>query len=192
MRFFCVSFVMFAALSGCSSTVPVANVPDVPQATDVTMADAPEVGTQDIPAPQDVCMIQCPQPPMGCRYEGPVTCVPRSCGTLVCSDGGSPSDAGISCGTSTSSFPTFDATCARDEDCVTAIHQTDCCGNQRGLGIASSQRAAFDAAEALCRPMYPACGCPSQGILCDDDRRTLDPSQVGVTCRTGRCMTFVR
>lgn len=111
-------------------------------------------------------------------------CAPPDAGTLA--------DAGIVCGAVASSFPTFDDACGSDGDCAVAVHQTDCCGNQRGLGIAASQRAAFDAAEAICRPMYPRCGCPTQGILCDDDRRTFDPNGIGVACRAGRCTTFVR
>ena len=62
----------------------------------------------------------------------------------------------------------------------------------RGLGIVASQRAAFEAAEAVCRPMYPRCGCPTRGILCDDERWTFGADMVGVACRAGRCTTFVR
>lgn len=107
-------------------------------------------------------------------------------------DAGSVSDAAIVCGSSVSSFPTFSDACGSDGECAVAVHQTDCCGNQRGLGITASQRAAFDAAEAVCRPMFPHCGCPTQGILCDDDRRTLDPAAIAVTCVAGRCRTSVR
>jgi len=167
----------------------------------------------------DACRVECPMPPPGCRYEGPITCSPRSCGTLVCTDAGldavpgdvadagldavsgdvpdgatgdASGDAAIVCGAGGGSFPTFRQDCAQDSDCIVAVHQTDCCGNQRGLGLHRSQREAFDAAEAICRPMYPRCGCPTRGILCDDERWTFDPSSVGVACRSNRCTTFVR
>lgn len=107
----------------------------------------------------------------------------------ACTSANPVSDAGIACG---ATFPTFADACGRDVECAVAVHQTDCCGNQRGLGITASQRAAFDAAEAVCRPMFPRCGCPTQGILCDDDRRTFDPTAIAVTCVAGRCRTSVR
>lgn len=168
-------------------------------------ADVPTVDAADAAADvaADLCMIECPAPPPGCRYEGPVTCSPRSCGTLVCADAGAdaaadaPADAAgdvpISCsGSGAASFPTFSSACGADGDCAVAVHQTDCCGNQRGLGIVASQRAAFEAAEAVCRPMYPRCGCPTRGILCDDEQWTFSADMVGVACRAGRCTTFVR
>jgi hypothetical protein len=102
-------------------------------------------------------------------------------------------DAAISCsGGGAASFPVFSSACNTAADCVVAVHQTDCCGNQRGLGLNASQRAAFDAAEAVCRPMYPRCGCPTRGILCDDERWTFGADMIGVDCRAGRCTTFVR
>ncbi|MFO0601713.1 MAG: hypothetical protein U0324_01005 [Polyangiales bacterium] len=174
-----------------------------PDAGDDAAADATVDAPSDAPADvradaeMDVCMIECAAPPPGCRYEGPVTCVPRSCGTLVCpADAGADApaadvagDGAVACG---ASFPTFRQDCAGDSDCVVAIHQTDCCGNQRGLGLHGSQRAAFDAAEAVCRPMFPRCGCPTRGVLCDDDRWSIDPATIGVACRANRCTTFVR
>jgi len=163
---------------------------------DVPAADAADAAAD---VAMDLCMIECPAPPPGCRYQGPVTCSPRSCGTLVCPDAGADAgadatgDVPISCsGSGGSSFPTFSSACGAADDCVVAVHQTDCCGNQRGLGIAASQRAAFEAAEAVCRPMYPRCGCPTRGILCDDERWTFSADTVGVACRAGRCTTFVR
>ena len=102
-------------------------------------------------------------------------------------------DVPIVCsGSGAASFPTFSSACGADGDCAVAVHQTDCCGNQRGLGIVASQRAAFEAAEAVCRPMYPRCGCPTRGILCDDERWAFTADAVGVACRAGRCTTFVR
>lgn len=178
-----------------------------PDAGDDATADAPADVARDAPADagMDVCMIECAAPPPGCRYEGPVTCEPRSCGTLVCPDDAgadapapdasadaAPADAAIVCTGMSSTFPAFRQDCAGDSDCVVAVHQTDCCGNQRGLGLHASQRAAFDAAEAVCRPMYPRCGCPTRGVLCDDERWTFGADTIGVACRANRCTTFVR
>lgn len=161
------------------------------------------------------CGITCPAPPPGCRYAGRPTCSPPSCGTLVCEDASvdatadvaqdtvidvapdvsadvapdTSGDAAVACG---ASFPTFDSTCAAASDCVVVIHQTDCCGNLRGLGLRGNQRAAFDAAEAVCRPLFPRCGCPTRGILADDMMWTFAAESVGVACTAGRCTTFVR
>jgi hypothetical protein len=142
----------------------------------------------------DVCNVECARPPVGCRYEGPVTCSPPSCGRIVCTDAATDvatDTSPIVCSGGTSTFPTFDNRCTSSGDCVVAVHQSDCCGNNQALGIHRSQQAAFDAAEAVCRPMYPRCGCPTRGILADDDRWTFTRENIAATCRAGMCTTSV-
>jgi hypothetical protein len=149
--------------------------------------------------PDDVCVLSCAAPPPMCRYEGPVTCNPPSCGRLVCADASvidmprPPTDTpSISCGAGGStSFPSFDNTCVSDGECIAVVHQTDCCGNMRALGIQRSQREAFNAAEAVCRPMYPRCGCPTRGIEADDMRFTFSEMNLAARCTGGRCVTSV-
>lgn len=102
-------------------------------------------------------------------------------------------DAGeaIRCGGEDASFPTFATDCAGDGDCALAVHQTNCCGDHAALGLARTERARFDAAEATCRAMYPGCGCPTRGTLADDGQWSTDPAALRVACRAGRCVTSV-
>lgn len=153
-------------------------------------AGVTDLGAADAGAPDaEPCVIDCAAPPPGCRYEGPITCEPPSCGRLVCADAG----AEIVCGASDrGSFPTFDRSCGAATDCVVALHQTDCCGSRRAMGINAGQRDAFNRAEAVCRPMYRECGCPA-GIPTTDDGASADPfTTIPVECRTGTCTTFRR
>ena len=99
-------------------------------------------------------------------------------------DTGSP----ISCsGVRPVSFPTFARNCAAASDCVVVNHQTDCCGNSRAMGIRASERAAFDAAEAICRPMYPGCGCPASAPVTDDGATSPFGAMIAVSCSAGVC-----
>lgn len=97
----------------------------------------------------------------------------------------------IVCGSAGGTFPTFDARCTADEDCAVGVHQTDCCGNMAALGMRRGERPAFDAAEAICRPMYPGCGCPTRGVLADDGQWSHDRGALRVRCLAGRCVTSV-
>lgn len=97
----------------------------------------------------------------------------------------------IRCEGVTSVFPEFDARCEADADCALGVHQTNCCGDRAALGIRRDERARFDAAEAVCRPMYPRCGCPTRGTLADDGRWSFDDGALRVACRGGRCVTSV-
>jgi hypothetical protein len=112
----------------------------------------------------------------------------RPTGDAPVGDGG----VTMTCGSVTVPFPAYTGRCSGDADCALGLHQSNCCGDVRAIGIEATLRMAFEAAEALCRPGYPGCGCPTRGILADDDRWTLDPRNVGVACRAGRCTTFVR
>jgi len=155
--------------------------------------DAPVDAHADVPVdhsqPDAPCVIDCPAPPMGCRYVGPVSCSPPSCGTLECPDAGAPIVCGAGGG---GHFPMFDRTCMADADCVIVDHQTDCCGNSRAMGIRADQRAAFDADEAICERMYPGCGCPAGPPVADDGMSAIPPATIAVACVSGQCATFVR
>lgn len=146
-----------------------------------------DAGATDVP--RDTCIPECPAPPPGCHYEGPISCSPPSCGRLVCADAGTEIRCGAGGG---GSFPTFDRSCRASSDCYVAIHQTDCCGNSRAMGINASQRDAFERAEMICQPMYPRCGCPARPPVTDDGMTATFSSMIPVECRSGICTTFVR
>jgi len=114
-------------------------------------------------------------------------------------DGGTTTDAGTDddAGTSDagldvmcpSRFPTFDRSCTTADDCVAVTHQTDCCGNTRVMGIAAPERSRFDAAEAICRSQYPACGCPAGPPRADDGTVGTFGETPDLTCDSGTCTT---
>lgn len=171
-------------------------------------------GTDEDATVDAACVVDCAPPPPGCRWEGPSTCDPPSCGTLVCDDGGAAdaggsdaggdtdaggtdgggaADASIVCGAGGGgTFPDFDKSCETAGDCDYALHQTDCCGNTLALGFNAAEREAFEAAEDVCRDMYPACGCPSQPPLAEDGSRSrFGGEDIAVECTEDGCMTYV-
>jgi hypothetical protein len=180
----------FVALTHCGSTA--VTVPDAGAdlgADAPARVDRPDVSAvADVPADNGACAIECPAPPMGCRYVGPVDCATGRCGAIACDDAG----AAVMCsGTSPAMFPTFDRSCGGDGDCFAALHQTDCCGNSRALGLNVSARAAFAAAEMTCRAQYPGCGCPARAPT-DDDGRSSVSGQFDARCMAGACRTAAR
>ena len=88
-------------------------------------------------------------------------------------------------------FPDFDDACTQDADCVVAFHQTDCCGNSAAWGIATGEKAGFDAAETICKGQYPACGCPAMAPVADDGGRSWNLADYVATCSAGACVTKV-
>lgn len=103
----------------------------------------------------------------------------------------SESDAGeiVCTGEGEPVFPTFDRTCSGPEDCTIALHQSDCCGSIVALGIAASEREAFDAAEAICQPMWPGCRCAPQPTMADDGTNASLGGEPVVECNAGTCTT---
>jgi hypothetical protein len=89
-------------------------------------------------------------------------------------------------------FPMFDKSCNSNADCVVALHQTDCCGNEVAWGINGNDAAAFDEAEAICRSQYPMCRCPVGPIMTDNGDSTFDINLIQVACVNGGvCETSV-
>ncbi|HET9930253.1 MAG TPA: hypothetical protein VFQ35_06190 [Polyangiaceae bacterium] len=66
---------------------------------------------------------------------------------------------------------------------------TNCCGAMLVMAIATSEKAAFDSAEAICDEQYPACGCAAQGVDVEDGTRVGWPWQdaVKASCDAGSC-----
>lgn len=116
-----------------------------------------------------------------------------ACGSST-SGGGGAATSTITSGTGgafncETSFPTFDKTCAADSDCVTKLHQINCCGTQVAIGVAKSQSAAFDAAEASCA--WPMCGCATMPTKAEDGNTSETGGPIPVECDDGKCMTFI-
>jgi len=107
--------------------------------------------------------------------------------------------AGVEC----AGFPTtFVDGCVFDDNCVGEMHQVDCCGAMRVIGMNHSAALTFCTAEnggvgsTGCRASYPKpAPCSSSEIKADDGATTTDPTKVAVHCVAGStgsfCKTFV-
>ena len=115
-----------------------------------------------------------------------VTCRDGACRTFVAR-----SDEVDCTATHDSTFPEFDRSCEEEDDCEIVLHQTDCCGNQRIIGINEAETGRFEAAEAECRSEYPGCGCPASAPVTDAGIAAWDLETVEVMCRDEACFTFV-
>jgi hypothetical protein len=99
--------------------------------------------------------------------------------------------SGVDCHlTKPSAFPTFDRSCSTPGDCAAVVHRVDCCGTVVITGINSSELARFNAAEQICDPEYPACGC-RQSPTMTDSGQTATGATEPVECLTGTCTTYV-
>jgi len=95
--------------------------------------------------------------------------------------------------------------CTNNKSCVAELHQVDCCGAIRAMGVNHSEAKKFCAAEygtasvTGCRPSYPnPPGCSSKVIKVDTGDTTMNPNRVGLRCANidsktgvGTCRTFV-
>ncbi len=97
---------------------------------------------------------------------------------------------GVLCAASNPKFPAFAKACGADADCFVAIHQVDCCGTKAAMGLASSQKAAFAAAEALCEQQFPDCKCAQQPTVAEDGYTASD-SAFKAVCQAGLCKATV-
>lgn len=147
-----------------------------------------------------------------CRYEGKVYPIGQTfpsgdgCNTCSCSSGGAVActlracllpdggDAAVMCTGAPPSFPTFERRCAAPSDCFAAIHQINCCGSTRAIGVNAAEKARFQAAEQTCRSQYPGCDCAAAPTVAEDGKSstTADGSDVAVDCRAGACQTYIR
>lgn len=93
---------------------------------------------------------------------------------------------GVQCTGSNPKFPSFAIICSSDTDCFVGIHQLDCCGTKAAIGLATTQQAAFSAAEALCAQQFPKCKCLQQPTMAEDGYTTAD-SGFKAVCQAGLC-----
>lgn len=108
--------------------------------------------------------------------------------------GGPGGDGGdtVQCRQSPPVFPSFDKHCSVPGDCAIALHQYNCCGSKKAIGINAAERARFDRDEAACEAQYPGCGCDQQPTLAEDGNASMEPDDIAVDCRGNACTTFVR
>lgn len=82
--------------------------------------------------------------------------------------------------------------CAGDDGCVVAFHQVNCCGTRVAWGIATAQQPAFGLAEAACRDLYPACGCPMSATQAQDGNTAWQEDAFAASCTAGHCRSRVK
>ena len=102
--------------------------------------------------------------------------------------GDAPSDTASACFDEAGSAPSIPfKVCANDSDCVTATHETDCCGNSQIIGVNKAQAAAYAACEKPWDEHFPGCGCAGGPPKTEDGKTATDTSLVVVKCtdRTG-------
>jgi hypothetical protein len=115
-------------------------------------------------------------------------------------NGGTSGDGGVACvrGVECTGFPTtFVRGCTNDDSCVGEIHQTDCCGALRVMGMNHSEASTFCPAErTACRSQYPTPpGCTSDRVVTDTGN-TGSVDNVATRCAdinqgVGTCTTYV-
>ena len=173
--------------------------PDAPLALDTTVPDAPPADLTPI-TPEttlDVSTAEVSTADIG-DAESPTEVTPTDAGgapDVSATDTGDQDAATaptVKCGGDAPAFPTFSKTCAKATDCFPAFHQVNCCGTRVAVGLATADKAAFDAAEATCEAQYPKCKCATQPTLAEDGFLAMDgEGTVGVRCDEGLCSTFV-
>jgi hypothetical protein len=88
-------------------------------------------------------------------------------------------------------FPSFSKACADTAACSIAYHTVNCCGTNAAIGIATTELAAFEEAEAICDSQLPMCDCAPFPTGTEDGQSTEDPNLITVECVEGSCMTSV-
>ena len=121
-----------------------------------------------------------------CTAGGAITCTERAC----LADGGS-GDI-VMCTGATPTFPSFDKTCAGATDCTIGLHQINCCGSMKAIGINQAEKTRFDADEKLCESQYPGCGCAAAPTVAEDGHSEDAGKTIVVECQVGKCMTLVK
>ena len=132
-------------------------------------------------------------------------CEPADCGApppvAACKDGKAPA---MSCGhapddtcrwtvapcaaTACEQVETLPRACATKADCTFAIHEVNCCGSLRAMGLNKTGAPKFEELEKSCRASYPGCGCAAMGTVDDSGKMGLE---FDVNCVSGACTTFV-
>ena len=98
----------------------------------------------------------------------------------------------VTCSAQNPTFPTFDKTCERADECFVALHMVSCCGTQVAIGMNTTERDRFNADETRCDAQYPGCGCPVGPTTAEDGNMTINNNEIVVQCTAARqCMTAI-
>lgn len=115
-------------------------------------------------------------------------------------NGGTSGDGGVTCtrGVECTGFSTtWVRGCTNDDSCVGEVHQTDCCGALRVMGMNHSEAGTFCPAEQNdCRPQYPTPPSCNSDRVVTDTGNTGSLDNVATRCAdinggVGTCTTYV-
>ncbi len=168
-----------------ASDVPVSDVP----VSDVPVSDVP---VSDVPVPDDTGALDT----AGNDTAANDTAVSDTAANDTAVSDTASSDAGdaaggVQCNGPKGSFPSFAKACSADSDCFVAQHQINCCGTKVAFGLSVSDKAAFEAAEAVCQSQYPGCGCAQFETMAEDGYSSFNDADFVATCQAGICRTSV-
>ncbi len=129
-----------------------------------------------------LCLFVC-----GCTTERrPADAASADSTVTVDSSSDSASDGGgIGCG----AFESPNRSCEDISGCVVFLHQSDCCGSTRALGVSGAVVPELEAAESMCSETYPDCGCAVGPTVADDGTMSDAGSPASVSCESGVCTT---
>jgi hypothetical protein len=106
-------------------------------------------------------------------------------------DSGTDAAPAVDCLASPQVFPSFDRVCWDDFWCAVLLHQIDCCGNVKALGMLHPEFERLGPSEQVCKSQYPLCDCAGGTITTDTGQTATDGSQVKVQCRANVCTSYV-
>ncbi len=100
-----------------------------------------------------------------------------------------PGTEALGCGNQGQTFPAFDKSCTAASDCAVAVHQLNCCGSQRVVGVSKASKSAFDASEKTCSSTFPACGCAAFPLTAEDGNVVGSAGNAALACVNNVCVT---
>ena len=86
---------------------------------------------------------------------------------------------------------TFDKACSVDGDCVVANHWKGCC-SLTAVGVAATQKSAFDAFEEQTCGGAPPCGCCCDHTVAEDGNPVVANATARAVCSAGACTTVAQ
>ena len=154
--------------------------PDGPLAADLGPAD---LGPADAPTP-DAAVLDGSIPDGPAHDSPPPDLLPapdgQVTGPLTCA------------GMATYTMPSFSKACVVNADCYLALHQIDCGGTLKAIGINKQQAALFTSEEQKCRGYYPSCKMMQGPTQTEDGSIEFVGATLAASCVTGACQSHVK
>ena len=150
-----------------------------------------DIAVSDVPAPDDVVATDTASNDTASNDTADTDTASNDTANTDTATDTSDTVGGVQCNGPKGSFPTFAKACTTNSDCFVAQHQINCCGTKVAVGLAVSDKAAFEAAEAVCQSQYPGCGCAQFETMAEDGYSSFDSASFAATCVDGLCRASV-